>query len=109
MKYYSLADIEKIIQPLKIVGNKDVLFNNAKTLAEADKNSIVWIKPKMPDKESQADLTNSSMIIVYPSFKISKKINVLQVESQLAHINQFIISISTFKCLDQHFFFCTYS
>lgn len=58
MRKYYLRDLKKVIKIKKFIGdNKDYYFTNAKSIEEADEDSVVWIKSA---KENKLDLINQT-------------------------------------------------
>lgn len=64
MKTFKIKDASEILKGADIYGNKNATFNNARTIEEADGNSIVWVKYEREDNLSIINVTKASVIII---------------------------------------------
>ena len=74
MKSYSLENIKRFLEEdAVIIASTDKLtFNNVKTLEEADKNSLVWIKPSKKDKKEITKNCKAAFIICDHELNVSE-------------------------------------
>lgn len=64
MSKYSISDIRFLLTSEKILGNESLIFSNAKTVWEADEDSITWIKPTREDKQLLISSTKANIVVV---------------------------------------------
>jgi UDP-3-O-[3-hydroxymyristoyl] glucosamine N-acyltransferase len=72
-KNYNFSDFSSLLgNSYKVFGNQEVLFSNAKTISDADEQSIIWIGNKIENKEDLVLNTKASVIICDNSFLSQK-------------------------------------
>ena len=62
-KKYCVKEIKRILPNSSIIGNKDNHFSNARSIQQADSNSIIWIKSRHKNSSEIIVNTKASFII----------------------------------------------
>jgi UDP-3-O-[3-hydroxymyristoyl] glucosamine N-acyltransferase len=69
-KIYKVKNIKKILSDCKIIGNKELSFSNVRTISNADKNSLIWLKSDCKEANDIINKTPATFIMCSPTLSI---------------------------------------
>ncbi len=73
-KIYKVEHISKILGDFKIIGNTELSFSNVKTISNADRDSLIWLKSDYKRVNDIINKTPASFIICSKKLDIPKKL-----------------------------------